>query len=75
MSHLHQPNHKCKVCWTNTPNMGTWMEDWEEDPTSIRLSHWGYPCPIGVDLDGGSDIHQTDTYLSSQSSCILLRLQ
>ena len=53
----------------------TWMEDQIEEMPSIKPTHWGYPHPIDMDLDGGSDICWTDAYISSQSSCISLRLQ
>ena len=52
--------------------MGTWTKDLREDPTSVGPSHWGYPHPISMDLEGGSEggpaAHQPDAYLSPQSS-------
>ena len=75
MGHLCWPNHKCKVCPINIPKMGTWTEDQKEDLTSVGLPYWGYPCTIGMDLDRGSDILQSNAYISSQSSCISLRFQ
>ena len=40
-----------------------------------QMTHQGHPCPISMDLDGGPDAHQMDAHISSQSSCILLRLE
>ena len=52
--------------------MGTWIEDLREDLTPIGPSYWGYPHPISMNLDRGSDggtaTHQPETSLSPQSS-------
>ena len=52
--------------------MGTWTEDLREDPISVGPPHLGYPCPISMDSEGGSEggttTHQPSAYLSSQSS-------
>ena len=51
----------------------TWMEDLREHLMSAEPSHWGYPpCPISMDLEGGSEggpaTCQPNAYLSPQSS-------
>ena len=51
--------------------MGTWTEDLREDLTSIGPPHQGYPHPISMDSEGGSEggtaTCQPDAYLSPQS--------
>ena len=74
-SHLLQPNCKHKACWINIPK----TEDQKEGLTSVGPPHQGCPCPINVELEGGSGrgttICQTDACISFQSSCIMPRFQ
>ena len=48
------------------------MEDLRVDLTSVDPSHWGYPHPISMNLEGGSEGEPTtcqpDAYLSPQPS-------
>ena len=44
MNHLCQPNCKHKVCPINISKMGTWTEDWMEDLTSAKPTHWDTPA-------------------------------
>ena len=48
------------------------MKDLREDQTSVGPSPWGYPHPISMESEGGSEggpaTHLPDAYLSPQSS-------